>query len=112
MAEKNTPAKPENVIVDRLREKLRKDIADLIPEETLDELIKTEVDKFERVEIPKIIKENVSNYFKDKLATLSQSVVDEYCGKSWTEEKRAEELKLKPNYRSLFYRMLRMFYPK
>jgi len=66
MAEKNTPAKPENVIVDRLREKLRKDIADLIPEETLDELIKTEVDKFERVEIPKIIKENVSNYFKDK----------------------------------------------
>lgn len=73
----------ENPIVAKLTGKLRKEIADLIPEDYLKEMVEKEVKAIETKEVPKLIKEEARKQLKERTETLVSKYVSEYCGIDW-----------------------------
>jgi len=90
MENKNEVKKLENVLIDNLKEKLKNDIAGMIPDDALETMILEEVKKFESIELPKMIKEELKTQFTEKVKTLGNKVISDYCSTKWEKDSKLD----------------------
>lgn len=52
---------------DRVKERLKEIVAELIPEDRWDQIVQTTVEQFEKYDLPKLVKKNLEDWFNARM---------------------------------------------